>query len=183
MPDGKPAGVPAYSSTNSCAAASSASPSAQRFAVRCTRPQMCGDSRQEAEAYLLRLEQFNPARLTEPCKDGAQHRIDRFRTHHRRNRTKLYYPRRLLRSPTSCCTKPAGLTGRCWPAPRRTSLTARVLHHQPLGYVPVLELDDGIRLREGPAIVHTWPTRRRTKPGTSPWHAGPLPPAGVADLP
>ncbi len=42
----------------------------------------------------------------------------------------------------------------CWPAPRRTSCTDGTDFYtiNELGYVPVLELDDGRRLREGPAI-------------------------------
>jgi glutathione S-transferase len=53
----------------------------------------------------------------------------------------------------------------------------------PLGYVPMLELDDGTRLREGPAIVQYIADQvPMQEPGARQRHPAPLPPAGVADL-
>ena len=69
---------------------------------------------------------------------------------------KLYYsPGACSLARTSCCASPAWPSSRCWPAPRRTSCrtaptTTRI---NPKGYVPLLELDNGERLSEGPVIV------------------------------
>ncbi len=69
---------------------------------------------------------------------------------------KLYY------SPGACSLSPhialyeAGLTFEAIPAPTKTHTLPDGTDFytiNPLGYVPVLELDDGRRLREGPAIV------------------------------
>lgn len=69
---------------------------------------------------------------------------------------KLYY------SPGACSLSPhialyeAGLTFEAVPAPTKTHKLPDGTDFytiNPLGYVPVLELDDGRRLREGPAIV------------------------------
>lgn len=69
---------------------------------------------------------------------------------------KLYY------SPGACSLSPhialeeAGLAYEAIAAPTRTHKLADGTDYysiNPLGYVPLLELDDGTRLREGPAIV------------------------------
>ena len=69
---------------------------------------------------------------------------------------KLYY------SAGACSLSPhialyeAGLTFEAIPAPTKTHLLPDGTDFytiNPLGYVPVLELDDGRRLREGPAII------------------------------
>jgi len=69
---------------------------------------------------------------------------------------KLYY------SPGACSLSPhialheAGLAFEAVPAPTRTHQLPDGTDYysiNPLGYVPLLELDDGRRLREGPAIV------------------------------
>ncbi len=69
---------------------------------------------------------------------------------------KLYY------SPGACSLSPhivlheAGIAHEAVPAPTRThQLNDGTSYYDinPLGYVPLLELDDGARLREGPVIV------------------------------
>lgn len=69
---------------------------------------------------------------------------------------KLYY------SPGACSLSPhialheAGLTFQAIPAPTKTHKLPDGTDYytiNPLGYVPLLELDDGTRLTEGPAIV------------------------------
>ncbi|MCW5655537.1 glutathione transferase GstA [Hydrogenophaga sp.] len=69
---------------------------------------------------------------------------------------KLYY------SPGACSLSPhialheSGLTFEAVPAPTKTHQLPDGTDYytiNPLGYVPLLELDDGQRLREGPAIV------------------------------
>ncbi|HEY8358962.1 MAG TPA: glutathione transferase GstA [Ramlibacter sp.] len=69
---------------------------------------------------------------------------------------KLYY------SPGACSLSPhialreAGLAFEAVPAPTKTHQLPDGTDYytiNPLGYVPLLELDDGTRLREGPAIV------------------------------
>ena len=69
---------------------------------------------------------------------------------------KLYY------SPGACSLSPhialyeAGLAFEAVPAPTKTHQLPDGTDYytiNPLGYVPLLELDDGRRLREGPAIV------------------------------
>jgi glutathione S-transferase len=69
---------------------------------------------------------------------------------------KLYY------SPGACSLSPhialheAGLKFEAIPAPTKTHKLPDGTDYytiNPLGYVPLLELDDGTRLREGPAIV------------------------------
>ncbi|MBC7704666.1 MAG: glutathione S-transferase N-terminal domain-containing protein, partial [Rhodoferax sp.] len=69
---------------------------------------------------------------------------------------KLYY------SPGACSLSPhialeeAGLSYEALAAPTKTHKLANGTDYyaiNPLGYVPLLELDDGTRLREGPAIV------------------------------
>lgn len=69
---------------------------------------------------------------------------------------KLYY------SPGACSLSPhialheAGLSFEAVPAPTKTHKLPDGTDYysiNPLGYVPLLELDDGRRLREGPAIV------------------------------
>ncbi len=69
---------------------------------------------------------------------------------------KLYY------SPGACSLSPhialheAGLAFEAIPAPTKTHKLPDGTDYytiNPLGYVPLLELDDGTRLREGPAIV------------------------------
>jgi glutathione S-transferase len=69
---------------------------------------------------------------------------------------KLYY------SPGACSMSPhivlheAGLTFKAIPAPTKTHKLPDGTDYytiNPLGYVPLLELDDGTRLTEGPAIV------------------------------
>jgi glutathione S-transferase len=69
---------------------------------------------------------------------------------------KLYY------SPGACSLSPhialheAGLAFEAIPAPTKTHTLPDGTDYytiNPLGYVPLLELDDGTRLREGPAIV------------------------------
>jgi glutathione S-transferase len=69
---------------------------------------------------------------------------------------KLYY------SPGACSLSPhivlreAGLAFEAVPAPTKTHKLPDGTDYytiNPLGYVPLLELDDGTRLREGPAIV------------------------------
>ena len=69
---------------------------------------------------------------------------------------KLYY------SPGACSLSPhiamyeAGLSFEAIPAPTKTHQLPDGTDYytiNPLGYVPMLELDDGTRLREGPAIV------------------------------
>ena len=53
----------------------------------------------------------------------------------------------------------------------------------PKGYVPLLELDDGQRLTEGPAIVQYIADQVPDKKLVAPWrHDGALPPDGVAEL-
>ncbi|RYZ15407.1 MAG: glutathione transferase GstA, partial [Myxococcaceae bacterium] len=69
---------------------------------------------------------------------------------------KLYY------SPGACSLSPhialheAGLAFEAVPAPTKTHQLPDGTDYytiNPLGYVPLLELDNGERLREGPAIV------------------------------
>jgi glutathione S-transferase len=84
--------------------------------------------------------------------------IDFFTFHGQRRKKamKLYY------SPGACSLSPhivlreAGLAFEPVAAPTKTHKLADGTDYytiNPLGYVPVLELDDGTRLREGPAIV------------------------------
>ena len=52
----------------------------------------------------------------------------------------------------------------------------------PKGYVPLLELDDGQRLTEGPAIVQYIADQVPDKKLVAPGHDGALPPDRVAEL-
>jgi glutathione S-transferase len=76
--------------------------------------------------------------------------------HWKQRTMKLYY------SPGACSLSPhivlreAGLAFEAVAAPTKTHKLADGTDYytiNPLGYVPLLELDDGTRLREGPAIV------------------------------
>jgi glutathione S-transferase len=71
-------------------------------------------------------------------------------------------PMKLYYSPGACSLSPhialheAGLTFEAILAPTKTHQLPDGTDYytiNPLGYVPLLELDDGTRLREGPAIV------------------------------
>ena len=69
---------------------------------------------------------------------------------------KLYYtPGACSLSPTSCCAKPAWPSSACSASTKTHKLPDGTDYYtiNPLGYVPLLELDDGQRLTEGPAIV------------------------------
>ena len=77
-------------------------------------------------------------------------------TTHSKDDMKLYY------SPGACSLSPhitlheSGLAFEAIPAPTKTHKLPDGTDYytiNPLGYVPLLELDDGTRLREGPAIV------------------------------
>ena len=176
---------PAYSSTNSCAAASSASRAPR--VCRSLHP-MHTDVRRLARKPPIFCGWAVNLPADPPTLQGTAHKgmgSTGFRQPQENHQMKLYYPGACSLSPHIVLhPKPAWPTRPVLASTKTHQLAdGTVSHHQPLGCAGA-----GAGRRHPPARrpghrAIPWPTRRRTKPGTSPWHAGPLPPAGVADRP